>query len=161
MLEQIATLASNERLQRIIEPAVRAVGFELWGLDYQSRGRRALLRLYIDGPEGVTVDDCAQVSRQVSSALDVEDPIAGEYVLEVSSPGFDRPLYTIEQWQRYVGARVKVRLRSPFEGRRSFTGVLAGLEDGDVVLVVGDEEYLLPFDGIDRANLVDGPEAAK
>ena len=154
-------MASNERLQRIIDPAVRAVGFELWGLDYHSRGRRSLLRVYIDAPGGVTVDDCALVSRQISSALDVENPIVGEYVLEVSSPGLDRPLYTIEQWQRYLGCRVKLRLRSPFEGRRIFVGVLAGLEDGEVVLVVGDEEYLLPFEGIDKANLVDGPGGAK
>lgn len=130
------------------------MGFELWGLDYHASGRKSLLRIYIDGPQGITVDDCAQVSRQVSSVLDVEDPIHGEYTLEVSSPGIDRPLYTLEHYRSYKGHRAQLRLRQPFEGKRKLTGLLGGVENDEVVLVVGDEEYLLPFEGIERGQLV-------
>lgn len=151
-------LARNEQLQQLVEPAVNAVGFELWGLEYHSRGRTSTLRVYIESPDGVSVDDCAQVSRQISSVLDVEDPISGEYTLEVSSPGVDRPLYKLEQYRQYVGYRVKVRLRVPFEGRRGMTGLLRGTEGDEVLLVVGDEEYVLPFSSIERANIAGEPE---
>lgn len=141
-------------LESILRPGVEALGFELWGVDYQSHGRKAMLRVYIDGEQGVTVDDCAKVSHQVSGVLDVEDPIAGEYTLEVSSPGMDRPLYTLDQFSRYVGSDVSVRLRMAFEGRRKFQGRLVGVENDDVVIRVDDEEYLLPFDQIDKAKVV-------
>ena len=137
------------------------MGFELWGLEYQTGGRTALLRIFIDGPEGVTVEDCARVSRQVSSVLDVGDPIRGEFTLEVSSPGLDRPLYTPEQYQLYIGYPVKLRLRYPFEGQRRFSGVLGGIDDGEVSLIVGDEEYLLPFESIERANIAGEPAQDK
>src|SRR5690554_4251416 len=101
--------AIEQVLQELVAPAVEALGFELWGLEYHSRNRQTLLRIFIDGPDGVTVDDCAAVSRQISAVMDVEDPIAGEYTLEVGSPGLDRPLYTLEQFQRYVGEPVKLR----------------------------------------------------
>lgn len=137
------------------------MGFELWGLEYQTGGRTALLRIFIDGPEGVTVEDCARVSRQVSSVLDVDDPIRGEFTLEVSSPGIDRPLYTPEQYQLYAGYPVKLRLRYAFEGQRRFSGVLGGIDDGEVSLIVGDEEYLLPFESIERANIAGEPAQGK
>jgi len=100
------------------------------------------------------VDDCARVSHQVSGILDVEDPIPEQYMLEVSSPGMDRPLYTLEQFQAYAGHQVQLRLRMPFEGRRKFKGLLNGVEGDEVLLVVDDEEYLLPIDYIDRANVI-------
>lgn len=142
------------RLQDMLAPTVTALGYELWGLELVSQGRHSVLRLYIDAPEGVNVDDCARVSRQVSAVLDVEDPLADQYTLEVSSPGMDRPLYTLEQFQRYVGEQVNVRLRVSFEGRRRFNGRLVGVEGDDVVVQVEDHEYLLPIDMIDKANLV-------
>ena len=141
-------------LESLLAPVVASQGCELWGLEYSMQGRRGLLRLYIDTPSGVSLEDCERISRQVSAVLDVEDPIASAYTLEVSSPGLDRPLYTPAQFARYVGHRVAVRLRVPYEGRRRFQGVLNGLEDGDVVLQVDDTEYLLPFEGIDKANVV-------
>lgn len=141
-------------LEKIIEPAVAAAGFELWGVEHHRGGKRPLLRVYIDGPDGVTVDDCALVSRQVGSVLDVEDPIAGEYLLEVSSPGIDRVLFTVEQCRRYAGSRVKVRLRVPFEGKRNFSGDIQGVEDGELVLRVGEDEYLLPVESIDKVSVI-------
>lgn len=141
-------------LENLVAPAVASQGCELWGLEFSVQGRRSLLRLYIDSPTGVTLEDCERVSRQVSAVMDVEDPIASAYTLEVSSPGMDRPLYTQAQYARYVGQRIAVRLRVPYDGRRRFQGVLNGLEDGDVVLQVEDTEYLLPLDSIDKANVV-------
>ena len=148
------------QLQQLIAPAVKAVGVELWGVEYHAKGRSSLVRVYIDGPNGVSVDDCARASRQISSVLDVEDPIAGEYTLEVSSPGADRSLYSLEHYRQLVGSRVKLRLRLPFDGRKGYTGLLNGVDNDDVLLVVGDEEYVLPFDGIERANIVPEPDKA-
>ncbi|KDE38725.1 MAG: ribosome maturation factor RimP [Nitrincola lacisaponensis] len=146
--------AKIKQLENLIQPAINALGLELWGVEFQSAGKRSTLRIYIDGPEGVTVDDCARVSHQVSGILDVEDPITEQYLLEVSSPGMDRPLYTLAQYQAYVGHQLEVRLRVPFEGRRRFKGVLNGVEGDEILLVVDDHEYLLPIDFIDRARLV-------
>ena len=148
-------MAGKENLLAdLVAPVAEALGYELWGLEYQSQGNRATVRIYIDSVDGITVDDCAKMSRQVSSVFDVEDPIMGEYNLEVSSPGMDRPLFTLEQFKGSVGQRVKVRLRAPFEGRRKFSGTLTGVEDDDVVIAIDDEEYLLPFELIDKANIV-------
>jgi len=138
----------------MLEPTVEAMGFELWGLEYLSQGRHSVLRIYIDAEQGVGVDDCAAVSEQVSSLLDVEDPITGEYVLEVSSPGLDRLLFRLDQFPAYVGETVELRLRRPYEGRRRFKGILAGLEGEDVVVRVDDHEYLLPHGEIEKAQIV-------
>lgn len=146
--------AKLNALQELIEPAVTALGLELWGLEFHSAGRQSTLRIFIDGPDGVTVDDCARVSHQVSGILDVEDPIQEQYMLEVSSPGMERPLFTLEHFKAYAGHQVQLRLRVPFEGRRKFKGLLNGVEGDEVLLVVDDEEYLLPVDYIDRANVI-------
>lgn len=146
--------SKHDLLVEMLTPVVESFGCELWGLEYFSQGRESTVRLYIDHPEGVGLTHCEQVSRQASSVLDVEDPIAGEYTLEVSSPGVDRPLYKLEQFARYKGERVAIRLRSAFDGRRKFNGILNGVEDEDVVVVVDDSEYLLPIDLIEKANIV-------
>ncbi|WP_043530879.1 ribosome maturation factor RimP [Litchfieldella xinjiangensis] len=138
----------------LIEPVVTAMGFELWGIDYLSQGKHSRLVIYIDSPEGVSVEDCASISRQVSAVLDVEDPIAGEYRLEVSSPGLDRPLYTLDHFTRYRGQDVALRLRVPFEGRRKFQGLLAGVEGDEVLVQLDGEEYCFPIDTIDQARVV-------
>ncbi len=149
-------MASKEqKLIDLLKPVVEALGFEFWGLDYQSQGKESVLCIYIDSENGINVDDCATVSRQVSGVLDVEDPITSEYNLEVSSPGMDRPLFTLEQFNRYVGEFVDVKLRYAFEGRRKFKGKLVAIEDGeDIVVQVDSHEYLLPIDAIDKANLI-------
>ena len=135
-------------------PVVTGLGFECWGIEFVSQGKHSVLRVYIDKEGGILVDDCAEVSRQVSSVLDVEDPISSEYTLEVSSPGMERPLFTLEQFASHAGEQVKIKLRSPFEGRRNFQGLLRGVEEQDVVVQVDDQEFLLPIDSIDKANII-------
>lgn len=143
-----------EQLQALLAPVVEALGYECWGVEFISQGRHSVLRVYIDRPESILIDDCEAVSRQVSGILDVEDPISGEYTLEVSSPGMDRPLFTLEQFAKHAGEQVKIRLRSPYEGRRNYQGILRGVEEQDVVVLVDDHEYLLPIDSIDKANII-------
>jgi len=145
---------ANAQLQAIIEPAVTALGFELVGIEHMAQGRYSVLRIYIDHENGIGVEDCAEVSHQVSAVLDVEDPIKGEYTLEVSSPGLDRPLFTAEHYQRYSGSLADIRLRSPIEGRRKFKGRMHGVKDGQVLIEVDGVEYSLPLDGIEKANLI-------
>lgn len=147
-------MAKEQQLQAMLEPAVAALGYELWGLEYLTHGRQAVLRVFIESPNGIGVEDCATVSRQVSAVLDVEDPIPVEYTLEVSSPGMDRPLFTLAQYERYRGELIKLRLRAPFEGRRNFSGELRAIEGDEIVVVVDEHEYLLPIELIDKANIV-------
>ncbi len=146
--------SKSTQLDQLIRPVVEGLGYQLWGVDYLSQGKHTVLRIYIDHENGIDVDDCAKVSRQVSGVLDVEDPINVEYTLEVSSPGMDRPLYELSQFAQFSGHKVQVKLRAPFEGRRNFSGLLKGIEGDDVVVVVDNHEYLLPIDSIDKANIV-------
>ena len=146
-------------LRTMIEPGIRALGYELVDVEYAPASGRNLLRIYIDHPAGITVDDCAKVSRQVSAALDVEDPISEAYTLEVSSPGLDRPLVKREDFERFAGASIKVRMREAVMERRNFKGLLVGVEgdvvEGDVIVVdVDQERYRLPIARIERARLV-------
>ncbi len=145
--------AREEKLRELLAPTVEAQGFELWGVEHLSQGRHSLLRLYIDAESGVSVDDCAVVSQQVGALLDVEEPVSGEYVLEVSSPGVDRRLFRLDQYAAYTGEELEVRLRRPFEGRRKYRGVLRAIEGEDIVILVDDHEYLLPFSEVERAQL--------
>ena len=144
----------SQELTSLIEPVVTGLDCELWGLEYINRGKHSVLKIYIESASGVDVGDCARISRQVSSLLDVEDPLKGRYTLEVSSPGMDRRLFTRAQYEAYKGARIKLSLRSSYEGKRKYTGLLVGIEDGDVVLRVGDEEILFPFEEVDKTNVI-------
>lgn len=144
----------QEQLAELIAPVVEAMECELWGIEYLSQGRHSMVRLYIEKPDGVGLEDCEKVSRQVSSLLDVEDPITGHYTLEVSSPGMDRPLYTLNHFERFAGSEVAIKLNRTFEQRKKFSGTLKGIENDDVILQMGDEEYLLPIDWIEKANIV-------
>jgi ribosome maturation factor RimP len=143
-----------QALTEMLSPAAAACGYELWGIEFFPQGKRSCLRIYIDGPEGVTVDGCAQVSHQVSGILDVEDPIAGEYTLEVSSPGWDRPLFSLSQYARYVGGEVLLRLLSPLNGRRRFKGVLQQVQDETLELLVDGQVVQVPFSQVDKGNVV-------
>jgi ribosome maturation factor RimP len=145
---------ASAQLQAIIEPAVSALGFELIGIEHLAQGRHSLLRIYIDHADGIDVEDCAEVSRQVSGVLDVEDPISGEFTLEVSSPGLDRPLFSEAHFLRYSGSLADIRLRAPLDGRRRFKGRMHGVADGKVLIEVDGVEYAVPLDGIDKANLI-------
>lgn len=145
--------SKDQQITQLLETTVKALGFELWGIEYLSQGKHSLVRVFIESPNGIGVEDCAAVSRQVSSVLDVEDPITGEYTLEVSSPGMDRLLFRLEQYADYVGEVVDLRLRSAFEGRRKFKGLLKGIEGEDIVIHVDDHEYLLPHSAIEKARV--------
>ncbi|HIC2788169.1 TPA: ribosome maturation factor RimP [Haemophilus influenzae] len=148
----MATLEQN--LQEMLQDAVEDLGCELWGIECQRTGRFMTVRLFIDKDSGVTVDDCADVSRQVSAILDVEDPITDKYNLEVSSPGLDRPLFTLPQFERYIGQDIAVHLRIPVMERRKWQGQLERIEKDMITLIVDDQEQILVFGNIQKANVV-------
>lgn len=148
----MATLEQN--LQEMLQDAVKDLGCELWGIECQRVGRFMTVRLFIDKEGGVTVDNCADVSRQVSAILDVEDPIADKYNLEVSSPGLDRPLFTLPQFERYIGQDIAVHLRIPVMERRKWQGKLERIEKDMITLIVDDQEQILVFGNIQKANVV-------
>ena len=143
------------RLYELLEPTVSSLGFELVGVQWRGGRSRKLIRVYIDHAEGVTVDDCAQVSHRVGGLLDVEDPMPDEYDLEVSSPGADRPLFVERDFARFAGAGMRLTLRSSFAGQRHFTGTLGGYEDGGVVVVdVHGIRHRFAISEIESARLV-------
>ena len=148
----MATLEQN--LQEMLQGAVEDLGCELWGIECQRAGRFMTVRLFVDKEGGVTVDDCADVSRQVSAILDVEDPIADKYNLEVSSPGLDRPLFTLSQFERYIGQDIAVHLRIPVMERRKWQAKLERIENDMVILIVDGQEQVLAFGNIQKANVV-------
>lgn len=145
-----------ERLSAVLRPVVESLGCELWGIELAGPSKRPVLRLYIESDAGISLDDCERVSRQVSVLLEVEDPIPGEYVLEVSSPGMDRRLFSTAQCARYVGERVKVRAAELVDGRRNFSGELVAVQDDDLVIRMDGDEYVVPFALLDRVRVVPG-----
>lgn len=144
----------QQEIEHLVSPIIRSLDCELWGTELIRQGRSTLLRIYIDREQGVTIEDCEAVSRRVGQVLEVEEPIAGQYTLEVSSPGMDRLLFRIEHYAEYAGEMAEVRLNQPFEGRRKLTGILAGVEGDEVLVQVGDEEFVLPLEWIQRARIV-------
>ena len=143
----------KQRLLELLEPPLGALGYELVDLDVRV-GRRGLLRVFIDKENGVNLADCEFVSGQLSAFLDVEDPLPGRYVLEVSSPGLDRPLRTLEHFRRFRDRRAKVRLREPRENRRMLNGRLLGIRDESIVMDVDGEIWRLQPAEIASARLV-------
>lgn len=143
-------------LLRLLEPAVSTAGYELVELEFSPAGRRALLRVYIDRTDGgnVTVDDCATVSGVISGVLDAADPIERAYELEVSSPGFDRPLRTPAHFQRFLGEEARVELGEPVEGRKRFRGRLVSLDGDLLVMEVDGRPWRLPLQQVVKARLV-------
>jgi ribosome maturation factor RimP len=145
-----------EEIVALLSPTVQALGMELLGIEYAASGGSALLRLYIDvADRPVNVDDCEAVSREVSAVLDVEDPITSNYTLEVSSPGIDRPLFTLPHFARFAGEQAKVNLRLPQDGRRRLQGKILRADNGKVVLGTDDgKEFAVSIDNIEKARLV-------
>ncbi|MEQ8409265.1 MAG: ribosome maturation factor RimP [Gammaproteobacteria bacterium] len=141
-------------ITELVQPTIEALGLQLWGIEHLSQGKFSLLRIYIESDEGILIEDCEKVSRQVSALLDVEDPITGEYTLEVSSPGIDRPLFALEQFQQYIGETVNIKTRGPVNGRRKFKGTIAAIEDESVVVQIDGEDYTVSHGEIDKAVLV-------
>jgi ribosome maturation factor RimP len=160
----------------LLAPTVAALGLELLGIEYLPSPGGAVLRLYIDvpgdgdgdtpatdagaaegeapAPRGVTVEDCEAVSREVSAQLDVADPISGNYTLEVSSPGLERPLFSLAHFERFAGETAKVGLKLPQDGRRKLTGEILRVDGDTVVFALDGAEFAVAFDNIDRARLV-------
>ena len=145
---------TRDELANLLEPAVERLGYELVDLEVRLGGKGGLVRLYIDKPDGIDLDDCEKVSLAVSALLDVEDPVPGNYNLEVSSPGLDRKLTKVEHFQRFEGETVKVQLRFPIEGRRRFRGTLVSSNEENIVVEVDGESFSLPLKTIDTARLV-------
>lgn len=141
-------------LQEMLSPVVSHLGYELLGIEQLPQGKHSLVRLYIDTETGITIEDCEKVSREVSAVLDVEDPISGNYSLEVSSPGLDRPLFSLDHYRKFIGKESKIRLHSPVNGKRRIKGIIQNVVD-DLVIIQTDEETLnLDLSQIEKANLV-------
>ena len=138
----------------IVEPTIEALGFELWGLEHLQQGKHSVLRVFIDCENTVNLRDCETVSRQISALLDVEDPISGEYTLEVSSPGLERPLFKIDQFAKFVGDKVKIAMMSQLEGRRKFKGVIESVSANKINLDVEGKIFKLDFAEIEKANVI-------
>lgn len=145
--------ASSE-IWSVVEPVVLGMGYEMVGAELGGKPGDRILRVYIDTADGVTVDDCEAVSRQLSAVLDVEDPVGEGYVLEVSSPGVDRPLFRREDYARFAGENVFVRLGYAFEGRRRFKGRLEGVEEEAVLVDVDGSVWRLPLEAVESAHLI-------
>ena len=147
------TATLRERLIVLIEPLLGRLGYELVELEYAAGRSNAVVRLFIDRPEGISIEDCERASRETAALLDVEDPIAGAYPLEVSSPGFDRVLRTREHFGRFVGSRVFVELKEPRAGRRRYTGQLLAVDEAGIALAVDQERGAVAFAEIGKARL--------
>jgi ribosome maturation factor RimP len=145
---------TGDELATLLEPTVERLGYELADLEVRLGGKGGRVRLFIDKPEGIGLDDCEKVSRAVSALLDIEDPVPANYDLEVSSPGLDRKLTKVEHFQRFMGEIVKVQMRLPLAGRRRFRGKLLSVDDENIVVEVDGESYSLALATIDTARLV-------
>lgn len=144
----------SDQLTELIQPVVEGLGCELWGIERQSSGRSSTLKVYIDAEVGVDIEDCARISRQLSSLLDVEEPLKGEYTLEVSSPGMDRRLFRQDQFEAFAGSKVRIQLKRSYEGQRKYSGLLKGMDGDEVILGFDDEEILFPLEAIEKANVI-------
>lgn len=151
----------NPELHAHLVKLVTSLGYELIGCELISGSRHTLFRVYIDqlkdsDQKGITVDDCSRVSHQISAWLDVENPITGQYTLEVSSPGIDRPLFEVEHYKKYIGSRIKVKLNSPILQRRHYKGLLLRVEEENIYLSVDgiEQEVALSFSLIEKGNLI-------
>jgi len=146
----------KDKLFGLLEPVVEALGYELLDVEYAAAGRHSVLRVYIDRRDGgaIGLDDCERVSHAIGAVLDAEDPVGHEYRLEVSSPGFDRPLRTPSHFARFAGSEARIELAVPVEGRRRFRGRLGAVEDGMVTIEVDGCVWRLPLAGISKARLV-------
>jgi ribosome maturation factor RimP len=141
-------------LVNLIEPIVEGLGYECVGIDYHPHPKHGLLRIYIDSPNGILVDDCSKVSHQISGALDVEDPISDNYQLEVSSPGTERPFFHVHQFEQFIGSTVLVNVYQAIAGRKKITGVIEKVVDGIITLREAEQIFEVPFDAMSKVRLV-------
>ena len=145
---------SVAKLTAMLQPLVEDLGYEFVGLEFSSNPNSRVLVLYIDKPAGIAVEDCELTSREVAALLDVEDPIPGHYVLEVSSPGLDRPLFNLQQFEQFAGEQVQLTLFAPLDGRRKFKGRILGVQDEKVTIEQDGVEVTLEHGNIAKARLV-------
>jgi ribosome maturation factor RimP len=145
---------SSAKLNNLLQPLVEDLGYEFVGFEHNRNPKNAVLVIYIDHDDGIAVEDCEKVSREVAALLDVEDPIPGQYNLEVSSPGLDRPLFTLEHYQRFIGETASINCFAPVEGRRKFKGPILGVTGESVRLDQDGTEVLLELANIAKARLV-------
>jgi ribosome maturation factor RimP len=142
-------------LTQLFEPVVESMGYELVGVEFNAGGGHGTLRVYIDREQGVSLDDCAAISHQLSGILDVEEPIQQAYDLEISSPGIDRPLFKLADFERFIGETAKIKLAVGVQGRKNFKGRLQAVTDEKLITIeVDGEQFDLPYADIARANLV-------
>ena len=146
----------QDKLSELLSPIVEDLGFRFWGLEYQVRKADALLRIYIDHENGISVDDCATVSHEVAGILDVEEPITMAYILEVSSPGMDRILFSASQFSEYIGQDVKMKLNQMVDKRRKIKGAIASVDGEQITINSDQEEITIKFDQIMRARINPG-----
>ncbi len=144
----------EEKIESLLKPTIESMDVDFWGCEYMPAGKNSTLRIFIDKEDGVTVDDCKHVSRQVSAIMDVEDPISSAYLLEVSSPGMDRPLMKPEHFSAYQGEDLQVRTSSAVMGRKRFKGPMINIGEESIEIEIDGEVYEIPFAMIDKANLV-------
>ena len=141
------------RVRAAVVPILDGFGIELVGVELAREGARNIVWVFIDHPDGVTIDHCARVSPEISAALDVEDPLPDRYELRVSSPGLDRPLMCGRHFADHVGREAQIQLSTPIGGRRKFTGEILGVDDGHVDVRCADDAHRLPLSAIHRARL--------
>jgi ribosome maturation factor RimP len=145
---------SSGKLTSLLQPLVEDLGYEFVGIEHSNNPKNPVLVIYIDAPDGIAVEDCAKVSREIAAILDVEDPIPGKYQLEVSSPGLDRPLFTLAQFEQFSGEVAQISLFAPLEGRRKFKGRILGTIDDQVRMEQDGVEVTLDLGNIAKARLV-------
>jgi ribosome maturation factor RimP len=142
-------------LSELFEPVVEAMGYEFVGVEFTGGSGHGTLSIYIDREQGVDIDDCASISHQVSAILDVEEPIQQAFDLQVSSPGINRPLFKLSDYDRFAGEVIKIKLDVALVGRKNFKGILKGVVQSNFVQVdVDGENFELPFLDIGKANLI-------
>ena len=146
----------QDKLSELLAPIVEDLGYRFWGIEYQVRKADALLRVYIDHENGISVDDCATVSHEVSGILDVEEPITMAYILEVSSPGMDRILFSAAQFSEFVSEGVKIKLNQMVDGRRKIKGNISSVDGEKITIDSDNEKITIEFDKIMRARINPG-----
>jgi ribosome maturation factor RimP len=143
----------QDKLSELLAPVVEDLGYVFWGLEYQVRKADALLRVYIDSNNGISVDDCATVSHEISGILDVEEPITMAYILEVSSPGMDRILFSTQQFSEFLGSDVKIKLNQKVDGRRKIKGKINSVAGEEITMDTEEGQITIEFDKIMRARI--------
>lgn len=146
----------TDKIEVLTQPVIEDMGYELVGIEYVASGKHSILRVYIDSDQGIGINDCESVSHQLSSILDVENPITTQYNLEVSSPGVERPLFNIKHYQRFLGHDIKLRLLRPINGQRKFNGAIGSVSEvnNSIELMTSTGSQKLDIDLIKKANLI-------